>query len=299
MDMFECGGWVTIWASSDESDCFIRIQHLDCHQKYVCIDLPDDVKKFITDNPKLRAPQLWKEILKTNPRPRFAQKSVYYQWFKQQQTNYRRSDDEFESAKILLKEFATGPAHKLAEIPMPESGGFRALGFVFPSVLRKWDGVIHEVALDSTFQTNKAGFECFALLGEVGSSGVPLGFILLKSNQPELHEKEKYIRAAIRFITVVWKIRVKQALSDKEITEINALLGELPDDIKYQLCFWHSIRAVKTRLSILGRHPAHYDAAEAFNEFNWIDRKFLLINQLDGELRTEVYNIFILRAYSG
>ncbi|KAJ7661054.1 hypothetical protein B0H17DRAFT_843132, partial [Mycena rosella] len=222
---FECGGWVTIWASSDESDCFIRIQYLDCHQKYVCIDLPDDVKKFITDNPKLRAPQvyislslfwfeflstrqLWKEILKTNPRPRFAQKSVYYQWFKQQQTNYRRSDDEFESAKILLKEFATGPAHKLAEIPMPDSDGFRALGFVFPSVLRKWDGVIREVALDSTFQTNKAGFECFALLGEVGGSGVPLGFILLKSNQPELHEKEKYIRAAIRFITVFWKIRV-------------------------------------------------------------------------------------------
>jgi hypothetical protein len=33
---------------------------------------------------------------------------------------------------------------------MPESDGFRALGFVFPSVLRKWDGVIREVAFDST-----------------------------------------------------------------------------------------------------------------------------------------------------
>jgi hypothetical protein len=40
--------------------------------------------------------------------------------------------------------------HELVSIPMPESDGFRALGFVFLSVLRKWDGIICEVALDST-----------------------------------------------------------------------------------------------------------------------------------------------------
>ncbi|KAJ7018416.1 hypothetical protein C8F04DRAFT_873834, partial [Mycena alexandri] len=50
MDMFECGGWVTIWAAPEESDCFIRIRHSDCHQKYVCIDLPEDIKKFIVEN---------------------------------------------------------------------------------------------------------------------------------------------------------------------------------------------------------------------------------------------------------
>ncbi|KAJ7847122.1 hypothetical protein B0H14DRAFT_3867552 [Mycena olivaceomarginata] len=193
MDMFECGGWVTIWTSPEESDCFVRIRHLDCHQKYVCIDVPEDVKKFIAENTKLRAPQLWKEILKIYLRPNFTQKAVYNHWFKQQQANWRRCNDEFESAKILLQAFATDPAHELVSIPMPESDGFHALGFVFPSVLRKWDGVIREVALDSTSKTNKAGFECFALLGE-----------------PDLNKKEKYLRAAIRFITVVWHIRTKQ-----------------------------------------------------------------------------------------
>ncbi|KAJ7336143.1 hypothetical protein DFH08DRAFT_706254, partial [Mycena albidolilacea] len=228
-------------------------------------------------------------ILKTHPRPRFSQKSVYNQWVKQQQTSWQCCDDEFESAKILLQEFASDPVHELISIPMPESDGFCALGFVFPSVLRKWDSIICEVALDSTFQTNKASFECFALLGEVGGSGVPLGFILLKSNKPDVNEKEKYIRAAIRFITVVWKIRVKQVLSDKDMTEINTLLGELLDNIKYQLCFWHCIRAVKTRLSVLGCHPAHYDAAEAFREFDWIDWEFVPINQMPEELQTEVF----------
>ncbi|KAJ7867068.1 hypothetical protein B0H13DRAFT_2560350 [Mycena leptocephala] len=274
MDMFQCGGWVDI--SPEESDCFVCIRHLDCHQKYVCIDVPEDIKKFIAENTKLRAPQLWKEILKIYPRPNFTQKAVYNYWSKQQQASWRRCDDEFESAKILLQEFANDEAHKLVSIPMPESDGFRALGFVFPSVLQKWD-----------VKTNKAGFECFALLGEVDGSRVPLGFIFLKSNKPDLNEKEKYLRAAIRFITVVWHICTKQVLSDKDITEINALLSELPDDIKYQLCFWHCICAVKTRLSVLGRHPAHYNAVEAFKEFDWIDRNFVPIDQMDEELRTE------------
>ncbi|KAJ7670053.1 hypothetical protein DFH06DRAFT_981537 [Mycena polygramma] len=276
MDMFECGGWLTIWASPEESDCYVRIRHLDCHQTYTCIDVPDE---------------LWKEILKTHPRPNFTQKSVYNHWLKIHQANYKRCDDEFESAKRLIQEFCTDPVHELESIPMPESDNFRALGFVFPSILRKWNGVVREVALDSTFQTNRAGFECFALLGEVSGSGVPLGFILLKRNNPGgpgLNAKEKYLRAAIRFITVVWHIRTKQVLSDKDIEEINALLAELPDDIKYQLCFWHSIRAVKTRLSVLGRHPAHYDVSEAFQEFDWIDRSFVPINQMEEELRTNI-----------
>ncbi|KAJ7881832.1 hypothetical protein B0H13DRAFT_1629780, partial [Mycena leptocephala] len=107
-----------------------------------------------------------------------------------------RCDDEFESAKILLEEFGNDPLHRLESIPMPESDGFRALGFVFPSVLRKWDDIIHNITLDSTYKSIYlfivvSGFECFALLGEVGGSGVPLGFILLKSNKPDPNEKEK------------------------------------------------------------------------------------------------------------
>ncbi|KAJ7929494.1 hypothetical protein B0H13DRAFT_1446941, partial [Mycena leptocephala] len=99
MAMFPCGGWVTIWAAPDEPDCFVCIRHLDCHQKYVCIDLPEDVKKFMVSDSWFFCP-----FSITYPRPNFLPTTVYNHWLKQHQANWRRCDDELESAKILLKQ---------------------------------------------------------------------------------------------------------------------------------------------------------------------------------------------------
>ncbi|KAK6988241.1 SWIM-type domain-containing protein [Favolaschia claudopus] len=159
--------------------------------------------------------------------------------------------------------------YEVEPIPLPDGGksaGFQAFAFAIPTFLRKWAGKIREIGLDSTFNTTKAGYECFVILGEVFGSGVPLGFLFLKSHNPDPGEKENYL--------------LMQCLSDKDISEINALLAELPDDVKYQLCFWHAIRAVKGRLAIVGRQPAYYNADEAFSEYDWIDRDFVPINQM-------------------
>ncbi|KAK6974646.1 hypothetical protein R3P38DRAFT_2583717 [Favolaschia claudopus] len=290
MQTFDCQGWLTIWAApDDDSEYFIRIRHQDCHEKYVCIDVPEDVKQFIEENSKLRSYQLWKEILKKHPLPAFSQKAVYTLWSKQQQSQWRRSDNELDSAKILLAEFARNPTYQIESIPLPaDGGGCIALAFSLPPLLRKWAGTIREAALDSTFNTTKAGYECFALLGEVFGSGLPVGFLFIKTSSPEPNQKEKYIRAFIRDLLDKWNLDVIQSLSDKDITEINALLAELPDDIKHQVCFWHSIRIVRGRLSVLARRPAFYDVNEAFREFDWIDREFLPLGQLDPELQTPV-----------
>ncbi|KAJ7718501.1 hypothetical protein B0H14DRAFT_3011233 [Mycena olivaceomarginata] len=278
MRTFDCRGWLTVWAYED-SEYFIRIRHQECHEKYVSIDLPEDVKSYINQNPKMRSFQLWKEILKSHPRPAFSQKAVYNLWNKQQQTQWRRHDDELESAKLLLKEFSLDPKYELEPIDLPDDGGgYTAIAFALPSLI---------LALDSTFNTTKSGFECFSLLGEVFGSGLPLGFLLIKSDgDPEPNQKEQYIRSVIRHFVEAWNLRVRQCLSDKDITEINALLGELPDDVKYQICFWHSIRIVKGRMSVLARRPAPYDVEEAVSEFDWIDPDFVPIAQLKPELQT-------------
>ncbi|KAK7034387.1 SWIM-type domain-containing protein [Favolaschia claudopus] len=151
-------------------------------------------------------------------------------------------------------------------------------------------GTIREAALDSTCKNYFFSFELsrltrpkpvmngFALLGEVFGSGLPVGFLFIKTSSPDPNQKEKYIRSFIRNLLDKWNLDVIQSLSDKDMTEINALLAELPDDIKHQVCFWHSIRIVRGRLSVLA----------PFREFDWIDRDFLPIGQLDPELQTPV-----------
>ncbi|KAK7012436.1 hypothetical protein R3P38DRAFT_2790693 [Favolaschia claudopus] len=156
------------------------------------------------NNPNLRSYQLWKEILKSHPEPAFSQKAVYNLCAKQNQSEWRRTENELESAKILLAEFTKD-----------SSGGCIALAFALPPLIRKWAGTIGKSRLIlRIINTTKAGYECFALLGEVFGSGLPVGFIR-------------------RFIDH-WSLEIIQSLSDKDITGINALLAELPDDIKHQ-----------------------------------------------------------------
>ncbi|KAK6972001.1 hypothetical protein R3P38DRAFT_2550175 [Favolaschia claudopus] len=117
MSTFECQGWLTIWASpDDDSEYFIRIRHQECHQKYVCIDIPDDVKQIIRIIPSC----LWKEILKSYPEPAFSQKAVYNLWAKQNQSEWRRTENELESAKILLAEFTKDSRYQLDTIPLAD-----------------------------------------------------------------------------------------------------------------------------------------------------------------------------------
>jgi hypothetical protein len=134
--------------------------------------------------------------------------------------------------------------------------------------------------------TNGSRFEVYALLGEVYGSGCPLGYLLIRSFNGESGGKERYIGDTLEYFNKKWKLWPIFTLTDKDISEINAFLKKFPL-AKHQLCFWHCLRAIKTRLSILRRKPKHYDVKEAKNEFDFIDEKFVPIAQAK-ELNTEV-----------
>jgi hypothetical protein len=76
-----------------------------------------------------------------------------------------------------------------------------------------------------------------------------------------------------------WNIHAIITLTDKDLSEINAFREVYPD-AKHQLCFWHCLRAIKTRLSILRRRPKYYDVKEAKKEFDWIDEAFVPLAQV-------------------
>ncbi len=110
------------------------------------------------------------------------------------------------------------------------------------------------------------------------TSGCPLGYLLIQSNNGEAGEKEKYLRALLEHFNKVWEFQPIQSLTDKDIVEINAFIAALP--AKHQLCFWHCLHTIKVQLATVGRHPAHYNVEEAFCEFDWIDRLFVPISQV-------------------
>ena len=97
---------------------------------------------------------------------------------------------------------------------------------------------------------NGARFEVFALLGEIYGSGLPLGYLLIQSNIRELGAKEQFINRFISYIHDHWDLQIIFTLMDKDWSEINSFLATIPD-AKHQLCYWHAIQAVKSRLSIL------------------------------------------------
>jgi MULE transposase domain len=118
----------------------------------------------------------------------------------------------------------------------------------------------------------------------VYGSGLPLGFLLLQSTTTGAKGgKQRFISEFLENIRTAWSLKPIITLSDKDWSEINALRIQFPD-AKHQLCFWHVLRAIKTRLSILRRAPSKYDVDAAHSEFQWIDKDFVPISQASDPL---------------
>ena len=130
--------------------------------------------------------------------------------------------------------------------------------------------------------TNGSNFEVYALLGELAGSGCPLGYLLIQSSagNGEPGGKERYIKKLLAHFKNTWALKPIITLTDKDMSEINAFLDVFPT-AKHQLCFWHCLRAIKTRLSILRRRPKFYDVKEAMMEFPWIDEDFVPCTQAE------------------
>jgi hypothetical protein len=183
-------------------------------------------------------------------------------------------------------------------ISLPERPGYTVLAFSLPHSLRKWGGQIKEITLDSTWNTNHSNFELFALLGEVYGSGCPIGFLLIRAEKgvDSPGTKTDYIAEFLQHFSEKWELDPDFALTDKDFSEINACRRIFPSS-KHQLCFWHCLRALKTRLSILRRQPAFYDVEEFLREFGEAaDKNFVPLNQNPHVVRTvllsKTYNTY-------
>ncbi|THH12617.1 hypothetical protein EW146_g7526 [Bondarzewia mesenterica] len=189
----------------------------------------------------------------------------------------RLSLDEASSANCDWAQYRVEP------ITLVPEEGLIALAFLLPGMIDKWKHCLREIAMDSAWNTNGSRYEVYVLLGEVQGFGLPLGYLLIQSNAATHGAKENLLRQLLRHVRKK-KIKPSFTLSDKDFAEINAFRHVFPE-AKHQLCFWHVIRAVKKRLSILRRAPAYYDAKAAQAEFHWVSQDFLPVGQSGDKLQ--------------
>jgi hypothetical protein len=80
---------------------------------------------------------------------------------------------------------------------------------------------------------------------------MPLGYLLVQPHPGSVaNGKERLIGQLLAHFKLMWDIRPLFTLMDKDWSEINAFMAQYPE-VKYQLCFWHALRAIKTYLAIL------------------------------------------------
>ncbi|KAG8990423.1 hypothetical protein FRB90_001762 [Tulasnella sp. 427] len=290
MASFDCRGRVRVSLPEEKDGSLtprhadIVIDHTEDHVPYCSVSLPDDVKKIVSKGVEKRwnMTQVWHAVQAVHPTQAFSQDSVYHFWHNQVRAAWVRDADEMRSAEKILEEAAlpdrVGPyALDRININMPK--GLSGFAFAVPVILEKWGSRIREVALDSAWGTNHTGYEVYALLGEAYGSGLPIGYLFLKATgESAPHSKQNVLEAFLLHFREKKSIKPIVTLSDKDWTEINAFRTIFPD-AKHQLCLWHCIKAVKSRLAILWRQPAHYSAEEAKAEFAFIDRNFLPLAQ--------------------
>ncbi|KAF5366172.1 hypothetical protein D9758_005759 [Tetrapyrgos nigripes] len=282
MHTFDCKGWLRITVFDDAKSALVRLQHEDDHILYDGSDVPSNVKDYVEKNFKMSTNALWSEILQSYPNPLFKRRSIASIAADVRRSQWCRDPDELKSARIILEESKAHSLWSICEANLPTVDGYSGIAFSLPDVLQRFGGTVREVSLDSAWNTNGSRYELYALLGEVYGSGCPLGFLLLQSPQKgDAGVKEDYILCFLEHFKTKYALDPLFTLSDKDLSEINAFLKAFPSS-KHQLCFWHCLRAVKQRLSILRRPPKFYDVTKTRNEFgDEIDKNFVPVGQVN------------------
>ncbi|KAJ3473316.1 hypothetical protein NLI96_g13052 [Meripilus lineatus] len=134
----------------------------------------------------------------------FRQKAVYYHWH----------------VKFILED---GKDHQVKALDVLPEPGTQAMAFQVVDFIKAWAPNTQELAMDSTWNTNGAGFELFAAVASAEGSGIPLAYCLIKTSKEAQPGAKQIILT--RFLTQLKAqgINPEVTLSDKDWSEINAM----------------------------------------------------------------------------
>ncbi|KAG6907485.1 hypothetical protein DXG01_008775 [Tephrocybe rancida] len=268
MERFDCDGWLHITVDTDDlTTICICIAHYKCHTPYTSISIPDDVKKLIEEMKDLPATKIWDALLSKTGKTELTEKQIYARWVRLNEDRWRLDNDQVTSARKVLQSFE---GVEVDIINIPQEQGISCIAFAFREVLSEFGSEITEIAMDSTWKTNAAGYELYGVVGEANGQALVLAFAFTASIDGTAEEgaKDRMMQRVLEHVRGYCP-GIQFAHTDKDKTEINAIHRALPR-ARSQLCYWHAIRYLKERLAE-DKVPAKYDPRKAHKIFDFID----------------------------
>jgi hypothetical protein len=147
---------------------------------------------------------------------------------------------------------------------------------------------VTEYHVDSTYKTNRAGFELFGVVANVYGSGYPIAYLIVKvdtsatPSRPnnDVVQDTPRVTALKTFFQVMKDQGFNPTFmfTDKDQAEINAIEAIWPLEASsiIRLCLWHLKRAVKLKLSKAKTSilPIYYPN-QAHDEYGFVDPSFV------------------------
>ena len=248
----------------------VTMTHLH-HKPYVNI-IDAAVLEFIDARVTESTPaQIYRDLMASDlPGSKSAtQSQVYYRWQQGNASSWRRHNDQFQSAVMLLAE---SRAADHCDHAILTSGNMRGLALFAGACMSSLNNLeVRELAMDATFMTNNAGMDLFAVLAEVDGTGVPLAYCFVEVIPSNDGTKQAADAGALTHILQQLLQRIRLAGfdpaffgTDKDASEINAVKLTFPETT-IQLCYWHAKLAIQAKLkdSARTKTQSHYSPADA------------------------------------
>jgi hypothetical protein len=250
MGRFQCESKLRLRPSLENRTLTISLHHL-YHSPYVDIHLSPAILEFVSERVLAQTPsEIYQDLLasKILGFQCVAEHQVYYQWLQVNSAKWKRDPDPFISAASLLEESRDAYQHSTYT-----SGRTRGLAVYIHYTMTTLASESVELAMDATYGTNNAGMELFAVLAELGGTGVPLAYLFLQTLPLETGDLNANQGAVTHVLDQFLRPLQISGFNptffgcDKDDSEIAAIRQVWPST-KIQLCLWHAKRAVRTKL---------------------------------------------------
>ncbi|KIJ25136.1 hypothetical protein M422DRAFT_273913 [Sphaerobolus stellatus SS14] len=198
---------------------------------------------------------------------------VYRAWATFSETLWCQNDNQLSSAQELLGEMKLTDEVDVFELDM--APGITALAWGLKKVVKNLKDQIVEIALDATYNTNVKDLELYSCMREYDNAGFPLAYCLLTTASSITPGKRKItLTSFLRALKDCYAINPHFVHTDKDIAEIKSA-NVIWTSSKHQLCWWHTKKAVNTRLKKSKHSTTPYDPLIPRQEFDFIDLAFV------------------------